>query len=87
MSTAKLVGVGLPAMQATRSGWRTAGMPSRASPLPQRCAAASGFSEHRKTCGSWLACDASNPVWLAHRRDAIASKPAPTEVRGRPRIL
>ncbi|PAA07590.1 hypothetical protein CJU74_24105 [Pseudomonas fragi] len=69
-------------MHTTRSGWRTPGMPSRASPLPQRYAVDRGFCEHRKTCGSWLACDANNAVWLAHSGDAIASKPAPTEVRG-----
>ncbi|PAA28552.1 hypothetical protein CJU73_12235 [Pseudomonas fragi] len=61
-------------------------MPSRASPLPQRCAADPGLCEHRKTCGSWLACDADNAVRLAHRSDAIASKPAPTEVRGSLRL-
>ena len=33
---AKSVGAGLPAMLATRSGRHTAGIPSRASPLPQR---------------------------------------------------
>ena len=31
-----------------------------------------------KTCGSWLACDASDAVYQVKRSDAIASKPAPT---------
>ncbi|VFB20978.1 Uncharacterised protein [Pseudomonas fragi] len=44
-------------------------MPSRASPLPQ-C--------HRKSSGSWFACDAGTGVCQANRGDAIASKPAPT---------
>ena len=33
---------------------------------------------HHKTCGSWLACDASDTVWLVNRSDPIASKPDPT---------
>ncbi|PAA28639.1 hypothetical protein CJU73_12725 [Pseudomonas fragi] len=66
---------------------QTAAMPSRASPLPQRCAASPGCCEHRQTCGSWLACDADNPVYQANCGDAIASKPAPTEVSGSPRML
>ncbi|WP_339435845.1 MULTISPECIES: hypothetical protein [unclassified Pseudomonas] len=29
-------------------------------------------------CGSWLACDAGNSVYLQESVDAIAGKPAPT---------
>ncbi|OPA95323.1 hypothetical protein BFW87_14885 [Pseudomonas fluorescens] len=37
--------------------------------------------KHRRTlCGSWLACDAGTSVFQLHRGDAIAGKPAPTEV-------
>ncbi|ARQ74581.1 hypothetical protein B6D87_10290 [Pseudomonas fragi] len=32
------------------------------------------------TCGSWLACDASDAVCQVLRGDAIASKPAPTMI-------
>ncbi|AZP72322.1 hypothetical protein EJJ20_25380 [Pseudomonas poae] len=28
-------------------------------------------------CGSWLACDSIESVYLKHRGDAIAGKPAP----------
>ena len=72
------VGAGLSAMQALRSVRQTVAMPSRASPLPQRCAASPGCCEHRQTCGSWLACDGSNAVYLPARAARIASKPAPT---------
>ncbi|KQM51728.1 hypothetical protein ASE80_27975 [Pseudomonas sp. Leaf15] len=30
-------------------------------------------------CGSWLACDSINSVYLTHRGVCIAGKPAPTE--------
>ncbi|TLG87307.1 hypothetical protein FEM54_31115, partial [Pseudomonas edaphica] len=30
-------------------------------------------------CGSWLACDAGDSVFLKYRGDAIAGKPAPTQ--------
>jgi hypothetical protein len=33
-------------------------------------------------CGSWLASDAGNSVFQKNRGDAIAGKPAPTEVFG-----
>ncbi|MCH4885294.1 hypothetical protein EQV96_20265 [Pseudomonas sp. TMW22080] len=32
------------------------------------------------TRGSWLACDADDADCQAHRSDAIASKPAPTQI-------
>ena len=35
--------------------------------------------KQHKTCGSWLACDASDAVCLAILGDAIAGKPAPTK--------
>ncbi|PAA32019.1 hypothetical protein CJU73_03065 [Pseudomonas fragi] len=62
-------------------------MQSRASPLPQRGLARRGFCWRCITCGSWLACDAGDAVWLMHRRDAIAGKPAPTRGPGKARIL
>ena len=31
------------------------------------------------TCGSWLACDSINSVYLTHQGVCIAGKPAPTE--------
>ena len=43
--------------------------------------------QHRKNCGYWLACDAGDAVWPAHRRDAIASKPAPTKDPAKPQVL
>ena len=85
-NTAKPVGAGLPAMQAMRSDGHTAGIPSRASPLPQSSVAGPEFWEHCKTCGSWLACDAGDALSQINRGAAIASKPAPTEFSGRPRI-
>ena len=33
------------------------------------------------SCGTWLACDASDAVFELNRVDAIASKPAPTIMR------
>ena len=86
-STAKTVGTGLPAMLATRSGRHTAGIPSRASPLPQKILPNRSFCWQCITCGSWLACDAGDAVWPAHRRDAIASKPAPTKDPVKPQVL
>ena len=53
-------------------------IPSRASPLPQYCEAAS-----RYPCGSWLACDANNAVSQKKQGDTFASKPAPTVLRSR----
>ena len=87
VNTAKPVGAGLPAMQAPRSDGHTAGIPSPASPLPQSSVAGPEFGEHCKTCGSWLACDAGDALSQINRGAAIASKPAPTELSGRPRIL
>ena len=62
-------------------------MPSRASPLPQRGLARRGFWWRCITCGSWLACDPGDAVWLMHRSAAIAGKPAPTKGPGKARIL
>ena len=81
------VGAGLPAMQTTRSGWYTAALLSRASPLPQGILASGEFCWPYITCGSWLACDANNAHWLMHRSAAIAGKPAPTRDPGKPRNL
>ena len=80
------VGAGLPAMQTARTGRYTASMPSRASPLPQRFLASREFSWSCITYGSWFACDADGADWQVHCSDAIASKPAPTKVLGKPRI-
>ena len=77
-----LVGAGLPAMQTTRSLRKNRAIPSRASPLPQDCAAAC-----RCPCGSWLACDANNAVSQEKQGDTIASKPAPTERRSCLQVL
>jgi hypothetical protein len=63
-------------MQTTRSVRKNRAIPSRASPLPQDCAAAC-----RCPCGSWLACDANNAVTQKKQGDTIASKPAPTRLR------
>ena len=52
-----------------------------ASKLPQIKGANLSFGEHCSTCGSWLACDASDAVFELNRVDAIASKPAPTIMR------
>ena len=49
-----------------------------ASKLPPKKGANLSFGEHCSTCGSWLACDASDAVFELNRVDAIASKPAPT---------
>ena len=49
-----------------------------ASKLPQKKGANLSFGEHCSTCGSWLACDASDAICLVNLGDAIASKPAPT---------
>ena len=49
-----------------------------ASKLPQKKGANLSFGEHCSTCGSWLACDASDAVFELNRVDAIAGKPAPT---------
>ena len=78
------VGAGLPAMQTARSGRHCAAMPSRASPLPQGGLARRGFCWRCITCGSWLACDPGDAVWLMHRSAAIAGKPAPTKGSGKP---
>ena len=77
----------MPAMLATRSGRHTAGIPSRASPLPQKILPNRSFCWQCITCGSWLACDAGDAVWPAHRRDAIAGKPAPTKDPAKPQVL
>ena len=45
-----------------------------------------GFCWRCITCVSWLACDPGDAVWLMHRRDAIAGKPAPTKAPGKPQI-
>ena len=49
-----------------------------ASKLPQKKGANLSFGEHCSTCGSWLACDASDAIYRLNPVDAIASKPAPT---------
>ena len=68
----------MPAMRTTRSLRKNRAIPSRASPLPQDCAAAC-----RCPCGSWLACDANNAVTQEKQGDTLASKPAPTGLRSR----
>ena len=52
-----------------------------ASKLPQKKGANLSFGEHCSTCGSWLACDASDAIYRLNPVDAIASKPAPTIMR------
>ena len=69
------VGAGLPAMASTRFGWQTAASASQASQLPQGMR-----RSHHSTlsCGSGLARDGINAVWLKDRSVSIAGKPAPT---------
>ena len=58
------VGAGLPAMESTRFGWQPAASASQASQLPQGMRR-SHHSAH--SCGSGLARDGINAVWLAAR--------------------
>ncbi len=69
------VGAGLPAMASTRFGWQTAASASQASQLLQGMRR-SHYSAH--SCGSVLARDGINAVWLKDRSVSIAGKPAPT---------
>ena len=69
------VGAGLPAMASTRFGWQPAASASQASQLLQGMR-----RSHHSTlsCGSVLARDGINAVWLKDRSVSIAGKPAPT---------
>ena len=62
-------------MASTRFGWQSAASASQASQLPQGMRR-SHHSAH--SCGSGLARDGINAVWLAARSVCIAGKPAPT---------
>ena len=57
-----------------------------ASKLPPKKGANLSFGEHCSTCGSWLACDASDAVFELNRVDAIAGKPAPTKKGEKPQF-
>jgi hypothetical protein len=47
---------------------------------PQHSATATATAKPNSVnCGSWLACDGINSVYLIHQGVCIAGKPAPTE--------
>ena len=69
------VGAGLPAMQTTRHTCRTAAQPSRASPTPTK----GGVVWLPGICGSWLASDTDNSIYLPDCGAAIAGSPTLTK--------